>query len=79
MDGWLNWLFPATVSLTAIPKAFTAMTDSDPIKEHIERYTIGFVLPYLGTTFQIIPTTTNMTKIPYTKKPVESVNKIFAA
>ena len=70
VEGWLNWLLPATVNLTAIPNALTAITESDPTKEHTERYTIGLVFPHLGTTFQIIPTTTNMTKIPYTKKPI---------
>lgn len=35
--GWVNWLFPAKVNLTATPVPLMAMTETDPESEHIER------------------------------------------
>lgn len=37
VEGWLNWLWPAKVSLSAIPKALTDMTEMDPTVEQMER------------------------------------------
>jgi hypothetical protein len=34
--GCVNWLFPANVNLTAIPKAFELMTVKDPTVPQIE-------------------------------------------
>jgi hypothetical protein len=36
VEGCENWLFPANVSLRAIPNALTAMTDTDPTVEQID-------------------------------------------
>ena len=48
--GWLNWLFPESVSFTATPNPLMAITETEPTREHMEMYTVGFVRPYLGTT-----------------------------
>lgn len=37
VEAWLNWLCPAKVSFTAMPKALTDMTETDPTVEQIER------------------------------------------
>lgn len=37
VEAWVNWLFPAKVSFSAIPKAFTDMTETEPTVEQIER------------------------------------------
>jgi hypothetical protein len=37
VEGCVNWLLPAKVNLTAMPMAFTDMTDTDPTVEQIER------------------------------------------
>lgn len=48
--GCVNWLLPPNVSLMAIPKPLTATTETEPTREQIEMYTMGFFRPYLGTT-----------------------------
>ena len=37
VEGWVNWLFPASVSFNAMPKALTAMTEIDPVVAQMER------------------------------------------
>lgn len=37
VDACVNWLFPANVSFSAMPKAFTDMTETEPTVEQIER------------------------------------------
>ena len=54
VDGCVNWLLPAKVNLTAIPKALTDMTETDPTVEQIERYMRGFFFPYRGATRYIM-------------------------
>ena len=36
VEGWVNWLLPAKVNLTAMPIALIDMTDTDPTVEQIE-------------------------------------------
>jgi hypothetical protein len=36
VDGWVNWLFPPKLNLSAIPNALTDMTDTDPTVEQID-------------------------------------------
>lgn len=36
VEGCENWLLPAKVNFSAMPKAFTDMTDTDPTVEQIE-------------------------------------------
>lgn len=48
VDGCENWLLPAKVSFTAIPNAFTDMTETPPTVEQIDRYIRGFFFPYFG-------------------------------
>lgn len=37
VEGCENWLFPAKVSLRAMPNALTDMTDTEPTREQIPR------------------------------------------
>jgi hypothetical protein len=46
----VNWLLPPKVSLRAIPKALTDMTDTEPTVEQIEMKISGFFFPYMGAT-----------------------------
>ena len=48
--GCVNWLLPANVNLTATPKPLMAIMETEPTREQIETYTMGFVRPYFGTT-----------------------------
>ena len=45
VEGCVNWLLPAKVNLTAIPIAFTDITDTDPTVEQIDRKIRGFFFP----------------------------------
>ncbi len=36
VEGWLNWLLPAKVSLSATPRPLTLMTEMEPTKLQIE-------------------------------------------
>ena len=48
--------------------ALIAMTETLPTNEHIERYTIGFFVPYFGTTRYIMYVEKAATKVMYIKK-----------
>ncbi|CAG8830407.1 7303_t:CDS:1, partial [Gigaspora rosea] len=40
-------------NLRAIPNPLQDITDIDPTKEQIDKYTKGFFFPYIGTTRDI--------------------------
>ena len=50
VEGCVNWFLPPRVNLTAIPNAFTDITDTEPTVEQIEIYTNGFFFPCVGAT-----------------------------
>lgn len=48
VEGCVNWLFPANVIFSAMPKALIAIIETEPVVEQMERYISGFLRPYLG-------------------------------
>jgi uncharacterized membrane protein YczE len=50
------------VNLTAIPNALMDMMVMEPTNEQIVTYTIGLVLPHLGTALYINPAVAKITK-----------------
>ena len=67
--GCVNWLLPANVNLTATPKPLIAIMETEPTREQIEIYTMGFVRPYFGTTEYIMKRENTTTQKQYNRNP----------
>jgi hypothetical protein len=77
VEGWVNWLLPARVNLTAIPKALTDMTETDPTVEHMDKNIRGFFLPYFGATRYIITTANTATEVQKIRNPSADVSLLY--
>lgn len=75
--GCVNWLLPANVNLTATPKPLMAIMETEPTREQIEIYTMGFVRPYFGTTEQIMKREKTTTQKQYNRNPKRIAISLF--
>jgi hypothetical protein len=77
VEGWVNWLLPANVNLTAMPIALIDMTDTDPTVEQIEMKMRGFFFPCIGATRYIMTTAKTATAKQKMRNPRVSVSLSF--